>query len=278
MDARMDEHGIPNINGPSLVRVPDWIEKPLGRYYLYFAHHVGTYIRMAFADEIEGPWTILSPGVLNLASAYSTEHIASPDVHVDHEARQIRMYFHGGAPAPGKPQETRVALSPDGLNFTAMPEILGAPYFRAFQHNGWYYAIGMPGTLYRSADGLTGFERGPRIFPDNQRHTALLKRGDLLHVFYTMVGEEPPESILHSAIDISVDWQDWQPLAPQHVLSPEFDWEGADLPLEPSQRGMVVPAVNALRDPAVFEDSDELYLLYAVAGEHGIAMARLEVG
>lgn len=26
-----------NINGPSLLRVPDWIEDPLGRYYLYFA-------------------------------------------------------------------------------------------------------------------------------------------------------------------------------------------------------------------------------------------------
>src|SRR5262245_712640 len=36
-----------NINGPSLIRVPDWVEAPLGRYYLYFAHHRGTYIRMA---------------------------------------------------------------------------------------------------------------------------------------------------------------------------------------------------------------------------------------
>jgi hypothetical protein len=23
-----------NINGPSLIRVPDWVRKPLGRYYL----------------------------------------------------------------------------------------------------------------------------------------------------------------------------------------------------------------------------------------------------
>jgi len=28
-----------NINGPSLIRVPDWVERPLGKYYLYFAHH-----------------------------------------------------------------------------------------------------------------------------------------------------------------------------------------------------------------------------------------------
>ena len=30
-----------NINGPSLIRVPDWVANPLGRYYLYFAHHNG---------------------------------------------------------------------------------------------------------------------------------------------------------------------------------------------------------------------------------------------
>ena len=31
-----------NINGPSLIRVPEWIERPLGKYYLYFADHKGT--------------------------------------------------------------------------------------------------------------------------------------------------------------------------------------------------------------------------------------------
>ncbi|TGP23371.1 hypothetical protein, partial [Mesorhizobium sp. M1D.F.Ca.ET.234.01.1.1] len=39
-----------NINGPSLIRVPDWLPGRLGAYYLYFAHHTGTYIRLAFAD------------------------------------------------------------------------------------------------------------------------------------------------------------------------------------------------------------------------------------
>ena len=32
-----------NIQGPSLIRVPDWIEDPLGTYYLYFADHKGHY-------------------------------------------------------------------------------------------------------------------------------------------------------------------------------------------------------------------------------------------
>ena len=39
-----------NIQGPSLIRVPDWLPNPLGRYYLYFADHKGSYIRLAYAD------------------------------------------------------------------------------------------------------------------------------------------------------------------------------------------------------------------------------------
>ena len=50
MDSRMGG----NIQGPSLIKVPDWVENPLGEYYLYFADHHGTYIRMAYADEVTG--------------------------------------------------------------------------------------------------------------------------------------------------------------------------------------------------------------------------------
>ena len=41
-----------NIQGPSLIRVPDWIERPLGTYYLYFADHKGRYIRLAYAADL----------------------------------------------------------------------------------------------------------------------------------------------------------------------------------------------------------------------------------
>lgn len=51
-----------NINGPSLIRVPPWVEGRLGEYYLYFAHHAGKYIRMAYADDLAGPWTVYGPG------------------------------------------------------------------------------------------------------------------------------------------------------------------------------------------------------------------------
>jgi hypothetical protein len=43
----------------------------------------------------------------------------------------------------------------------------------------------------------------------------------------------------------------------------------------PSYRGAINHQVNQLRDPAIFEEEGRLYLLYAVAGEHGIAIAEL---
>jgi len=33
--------------------------------------------------------------------------------------------------------------------------------------------------------------------------------------------------------------------------------------------------VNQLRDPAIFEENDQVFLLYAVAGESGIAIAEV---
>ena len=126
-----------NIQGPSLIRVPQWVESPLGRYYLYFADHKGSYIRLAYADDLLGPWRVHVPGSLHLAESRfptrppalsaaqrarskaryaaggvrlshdpvteaTTPHIASPDVHVDEAGRRIRMYYHGLAASGGR--------------------------------------------------------------------------------------------------------------------------------------------------------------------------------
>ena len=157
-----------NIQGPSMIRAPDWIDSRLGNYYLYFADHKGSYIRLAYADDPLGPWRIHPPGSVqleqscfltkpptvtpeqlaqfetrlkqagvvishDLLSEITTPHIASPDVHVDTPGRRIVMYFHG-LEALGT-QVTRVAISPNGIDFTAQPEVLGRPYMRAFQHD-----------------------------------------------------------------------------------------------------------------------------------------------
>jgi len=56
-----------NLNGPSVMRIPDWIAPeyradPDAQYYCYFAHHGGDYIRMAWAVNIEGPWKLYDVG------------------------------------------------------------------------------------------------------------------------------------------------------------------------------------------------------------------------
>src|SRR5262245_51861683 len=58
-----------NINGPSLISVPAWVDKPLGRYYLYFSHHAGKFIRLAYADRLMGPWKIHEAGTLRIEEA-----------------------------------------------------------------------------------------------------------------------------------------------------------------------------------------------------------------
>lgn len=69
-----------NIQGPSLLAVPEWVPNPLGRYYLYFADHKGRHIRLAYADEVEGPWQIHEPGALQLEdSLFPTENFTIAD-------------------------------------------------------------------------------------------------------------------------------------------------------------------------------------------------------
>ena len=299
-----------NIQGPSLIKVPDWIENPLGAYYLYFADHKGRYIRLAYADDPLGPWRIHPPGSLRIEDSHflttppilteeerealrtaeadreargvrlphdlvteaTTPHIASPDVHVDEAERRIVMYFHGLDGV--RRQVSRVATSPDGIHFEARPEVLGLTYMRVFGYDGYTYAMAMRGQFYRSRDPLGGFQEGPRLFNPDMRHAALLRRGDLLYVFWTQVGHVP-ERVLVSTIDLSGDWSTWAESDPVEVLRPEYAWEGADAPLEPSMRSTAYGHVNQLRDPAIYQEDGRTFLLYAVAGESGIAIAEV---
>lgn len=204
-----------NINGPSLIRVPNWVRHPLGRYYLYFANHGGTFIRLAYADHVTGPWRIYEPGTLQLSATPSCfDHVASPDVHVDARAKQILMYFHCPCvTAKGRGidlQKTLLARSRDGLHFTAEPEILGPPYFRVVEWRGAFYAVARGGLLLRSPSAGKPFEAGPNLFPDDpellMRHAALDRRGDTLYVYHSRIGDKP-ERILVSTVTLSADWR-----------------------------------------------------------------------
>lgn len=303
-----------NVQGPSLVRVPDWVQHPLGRYYLYFADHKGDHIRLAVADQLEGPWRIHEPGALSLErSRFLMEpppvpagtthtslvgqrpgiapehtpgvtstladatcpHIASPDVHVDHQRRRFVMYVHGLTGF--QVQRTRVALSPDGLDFEALEPLLGPSYFRVFKWQDMTYALTMPGRMLRATDALGPFEPGPLVFNEPlQRHTAVRVRPEgELEVFWTRVGDQP-ERMLVSRIDLKSDWQQWRAGPEQEVFRGEHDWEGAHLPIAPSWRSGIDLPVNQLRDPALFEEDGRTWLLYAVQGESGIALAELQ--
>ena len=93
-------------------------------------------------------------------------------------------------------------------------------------------------------------------------------------MFWTQVGDAP-EHIKLSTIDLSGDWMTWSETPGVEVLRPEHDWEGADAPLEPSVRSTAYGHVNQLRDPAIYEEDGRVFLLYAVAGESGIALAEV---
>ena len=301
MDGRMGD----NINGPSLIAMPDWAPD-LGRYHLYFSDHKGKYIRLAYADALPGPWRMHEPGALDLADShfpvedppaprpedrppwaekmiggYLYAHIASPDVHIDNENRRFMMYFHGLI--ENGDQLTRIAFSDDGVDFRAEEPLLGPPYFRVCRHGAHLYTVAWAGDLWRASDWGAPFEKGPNIIPfepkdgigDGFRHGETRVIDGKMHLFFHRMGDRP-ESILHTVIDTDGDWMNWRAGPVRTLLTPERDWEGADLPLTTSVMGANIGRSRELRDPCYFEDVDGArYLLYCGAGESGIGLARL---
>lgn len=264
-----------NINGPSLISIPKWISNPLGKYYLYFAHHKGKYIRLAYADQLRGKWKIYDPGTLHIHETPCYHHIASPDILVDNKNRIIRLYYHGVTP---QGQKTFVATSRDGIHFTSRKEILGPYYFRIFRHKKYHYALAkLPddqgGVILRSENGLNNFIPGPRIIP-YQRHVALLKRKELLYVFFSR-GYDCPERILTTTIDLKEQWKNWKTNGIYEIIRPEKGYEGVRQPLIPSAFKAVYGKTRQLRDPAIYTESDKTFLLYTCAGENGICIAEL---
>jgi len=298
-----------NINGPTIVRVPTWLPHPLGRYYAYFAHHKGRFIRLAYADQLAGPWKVYEPGVLRVEDTSFTRpppdppgdpefytHVASPEIFIDEKRKKIVMWFHGWwtdrRPWPptstearawarqnGFGQFTQSAVSDDGLRFDVQPAITKVSYLRTFQLDGYFYAMARLGQLLRSKDPLGSFELGPNPFKDTPysgrvRHVATLLRGRRLFVFFSGVGDTP-ERILLSTMDLTPDWQTWKVSVPVEVLRPRAPYECPNLQLVPSATGEIVGPAQQLRDPAVFEENGRVFLFYTICGEQGIAAAEI---
>ena len=253
-----------NINGPSLIKVPNFIKNKLGKYYLYFANHLGKNIRMAYSDNLEGPWTLHQPGTLQLEDTFCKGHIASPDVHIEND--QIVMYYHGDI---DDGQYTLKATSKDGIKFTTDNNKLGLFYFRVFDYLGETYAIAknrnVNGILYKKENN--SFEPSFHLI-DNIRHSAVYVDGDILYIIYSKVGEAP-ESLYICVI------KDWEVISNYKFKEPEYDWEGSQQPKTNSRFGMALGFVNELRDPCIFKEDEDLYLLYSYGGESGIAIGKL---
>ena len=170
VDSTVSSNGTVNINGPSVLRVPDWIpvdERPHAQanYYLYFANHRGDSIRMAWADSIGGPWTLFNYGTatdqslsgrvtpgdgvldlnlgadatIDLGAVVIDNHIASPDVRLDEVNQRIVMYFHSPVIGP-LDQTTFVATSKFGLNFNIAAD--GGDVFPGETHGVREVALG----------------------------------------------------------------------------------------------------------------------------------------
>ena len=180
-DVGVEEDG-DNINGPSLIRIPDWISPsnradPSAVYYLYFGNHTGDYIRMAWAEDLEGPWHLYqigsnvnrgNRGVLDNGGAdinvgngivIEENHLASPDVHVDNENQRIIMYFHSGSSTFFNGNEMRgqygwVSTSRFGLDFNGNiePVRLAASYMRTFEHGNELYSFDNSPDVRRALD------------------------------------------------------------------------------------------------------------------------------
>ena len=193
-----EKNGIPedgkNINGPCVIALPDWLplEKrvnPTAKYYLYFAHHNGSYIRMAWAKEIIGPWqlynadsTISEPnrGVISLYGDGKTKkillansieissHIASPIVQIDNENKRFKLFFHGPTKLTSEDktdQRNFLAYSDDGIQFqkNISPVMLAGSYLYPFNYKGKYYGFSNGG-LFHEAPATGAIDKAPKNF------------------------------------------------------------------------------------------------------------------
>lgn len=312
-----------SINGPTLIRVPAWVKHPLGRYYLYFAHHAGKYIRMAYADRIEGPWTNLEGGVLPLtAQTVVANHVASPEAIVSETDHKIYLFYHGEDPLRWKrtaanpppfnegssgTQLTSVAISEDGIHFSPTNTVLGPAYLRIFSHGGHWYALSDSGWLRTCPKLGAPFTKVALVIGDDMlnavdpvrlrepgagramdrvttglnryaiRHVGLDVRGDQLVVYFTCVGHRP-ERVLATTIELTGPPESWKAKGVTEVLRPERPWEGADQPLAYSNGGISKAKMNQLRDPTVYREGDQAWLIYAAAGESALGLATLGYG
>lgn len=146
---------------PSVIAT-DELQKPLGRYYMYYApHNAPGGICMAYADSPAGPWKEYEANPLitrQWAPHYQVSHVSGPHAIWMEEQKKLFLYYHG------ENDVTRIASTTDGIHFqyggvavtTKMfDDISEASYARVFRYT-------LPGKDNRYIMLLMGNNQGTR--------------------------------------------------------------------------------------------------------------------
>ena len=278
-----------NINGPSLIKVPKFIKNPLGQYYLYFADHGGKYIRMAYSNIITGPYALYKKGVLHLDNIPGYNHLASPDVHIENE--KICMFYHCPYKNGKTPQYTFYAYSNNGLNFISKLKNIIHPYFRRFTFENDIYGLAMksvacntitPELKKKGCNSVTvvlkkindTWKEIAEILPFS-RHTCIFIKNSIIYVFFSNVGDNP-EHIKVGELTINKKNNICNIINIKSIIKPELYYEHHNTQLTKSRYGGTKQFVRQLRDPYVIKDDKDIYILYTVCGEKGIAIAKIK--
>ena len=107
-----------NIQGPSVIKSPSWLDNKLGKYLLYFADHKGNNIKLAHSDDLFGPWKIYEKGTLKLSESLFLNE--KPTIPYDYENIKLGSMNN---PSGYEPHPDQVSAIPDRLDDMTIPHI-----------------------------------------------------------------------------------------------------------------------------------------------------------
>jgi hypothetical protein len=123
-----------------VIKVDKYIDKPLGKYYLYYStDHAAKegYISLAYANTPTGPFK--DYGKIYKNNGYETE---TPSVTWDEINKNFVMYFHSAHSYEGEAQTSYWIKSKDGINWQDNPKKLlniDMSKVEGDGHNGYFY-------------------------------------------------------------------------------------------------------------------------------------------
>jgi hypothetical protein len=283
-----------NFSGATVFLNPGYLDSSIyARYIMYFAHHSGTFIRIATSNNPFSGWAFPNLEILKIGKFNEFhDHIASPEVFLDHESKTLNLFFHSRING-SREQQTFLAKSKDGVKFEFTPMESFLPfYLRVSVHNGKVFGVTKGGNLFSHPGG--NFSRdwkylGNMDSPDsklerlnyfndvgNIRHAHIISYKENLLVFYTRLGEAP-EQIYARLINFGSDNNLIEFSEQIEIMQPRLPFECQSAPLKESQPGPSEIFERAFRDPFVFMEKDVKLLFYSYGGESGIGVCEIDL-